>query len=57
MTELTAVNFFLVGHLNRIRSMAEIKPDLKVYRKESFTSKESDTLRSYRVYISPTMWA
>jgi len=57
MTELTAVNFFLVGHLNRIRSMAEIKLDLKVYRKESFTSKESDTLRSYRVYISPTMWA
>jgi len=26
-----------------------------VYGKRSFLSKESDTLRSYRVYISPTM--
>jgi len=26
-----------------------------VYGKKSFLSKESDTLRSYRVYISPTM--
>jgi len=25
------------------------------YGKKSFLSKESDTLRSYRVYISPTM--
>jgi len=29
--------------------------DDTVYRKRSFLSKESDTLRSYRVYISPTM--
>jgi len=28
-----------------------------VYRKKSFLRKESDTLRSYRVYISPTMKA
>jgi len=26
-----------------------------VYGKRSFLSKESDTLRSYRVYISPVM--
>jgi len=26
-----------------------------VYGKRSFLRKESDTLRSYRVYISPTM--
>jgi len=26
-----------------------------VYGKKSFLSKETDTLRSYRVYISPTM--
>jgi len=28
-----------------------------VYGKRSFLSKESDTLRSYRVYVSPTMYA
>jgi len=28
---------------------------LKLIGKKSFLSKESDTLRSYRVYISPTM--
>ena len=28
-----------------------------VYGKKSILSKESDTLRSYRVYISPTMQA
>ena len=29
--------------------------NITVYGKKSFLSKESDTLRSYRVYISPTM--
>jgi len=28
---------------------------ITVYGKKSFLNKESDTLNSYRVYISPTM--
>jgi len=32
-----------------------ISRQCNVYGKKSFLSKESDTLRSYRVYISPTM--
>ena len=29
--------------------------NISVYGRKAFLSKESDTLRSYRVYISPTM--
>jgi len=35
---------------------SDLQQKLKtVYGKKSFLRKESDTLRSYRVYISPTM--
>jgi len=35
--------------------MGKLIEMVTVYGKRSFLSKESDTLRSYRVYISPTM--